>query len=51
MNDEEKKVAEAIIRDLPPQQSATDTSNWDDKNSVDPSGDAYIRTTDDEDGE
>lgn len=29
---------------LPPQQSATDTTNWDNKVSTDPSGEKYIRT-------
>lgn len=29
---------------LPPQQSATDTTNWDNKVSIDPSGETYIRT-------
>jgi len=35
---------------LPAQTSASDTSNWDDRVSTDPSGEKYIRTTD-EDGE
>jgi hypothetical protein len=50
MNDEatQPEVKEtAIIQEpvaLPAQQSATDTSNWDNKVSVDPSGEKYIRT-------
>lgn len=31
---------------LPTQISASDTSNWDDRVSTDPSGEKYIRTTD-----
>ena len=30
--------------ELPPQQSATDTTNWDTKVSSGPSGETYIRT-------
>lgn len=44
---EEKEVA--IIEEgqtVPPQASATDTSNQDNKVSVDPSGEKYIRTLD-----
>lgn len=33
---------------IPTQQSATDTSNQDDKVSTDPSGEKYIRTIEDE---
>lgn len=29
---------------LPPQSSPTDTSNWDEKVSTDPSGEKYIRS-------
>ena len=36
------QASEAV--ELPPQQSATDTSNWDNKVSTDPSGEKYIRT-------
>jgi len=32
--------------EIPPQQSATDTTNWDNKVSTDPSGEKYIRTED-----
>jgi len=47
---EEKEVA--VIQEgtaIPPQTSATDTSNQDNKVSVDPSGEKYIRSlTEDE---
>lgn len=46
---DEKEVA--ILQEpveLPPQQSATDTSNWVNKVSTDPSGEKYIRTDGDE---
>lgn len=33
---------------LPPQKSAIDTTNWDNKVSTDPSGEKYIRTTDED---
>lgn len=39
--------AEAV--EIPPQLSATDTSNWDDKVSTDPNGETYIRTDDSDD--
>jgi len=42
--DDEKEPVE-----LPTQQSATDTSNQDAKVSTDPSGEKYIRTTEDDD--
>jgi hypothetical protein len=35
-------------QELPDQQSASDTSNWDDRVSTDPSGEKYIRTDGDE---
>ena len=35
--------------ELPPQQSPTDTSNWDNKVSTDPNGEKYIRTDDSSD--
>jgi len=40
----------AVSSEIPTQQSADDTSNWDNKVSVDPSGDSYIRTTDEDEG-
>jgi len=45
-NTEEQKEVAIIVEpvELPPQQSATDTSNWDTKVSTDPSGEKYIRT-------
>lgn len=46
--DSTAKLEKAISRDLPLQTSATDTSSWDDKQSVDPSGEHYIRTTDED---
>lgn len=47
------KLEKAISQGLPPQQSDTDTSNWNDKQSTDPSGEYYIRTGEnaDKDGE
>ncbi|MCL2037665.1 hypothetical protein FWG95_01515 [Candidatus Saccharibacteria bacterium] len=45
-NDTNKEAA--VMSEVPPQQSASDTSNQDNKVSVDPSGNSYIRTTDDE---
>ncbi len=33
---------------LPPQQTADDTSNWDDKVSTTPDGEMYIKSPDDE---
>ncbi|MCA9313771.1 MAG: hypothetical protein H6797_01230 [Candidatus Nomurabacteria bacterium] len=54
MSDTDDTKEKAIIEpsqavELPPQQSATDTSNWDNKVSTDPSGEKYIRTIDEED--
>lgn len=31
---------------IPTQESSDDTSNWDNKESVDPEGNRYIRTSD-----
>ena len=42
--DDTKETAVVQEVELPPQQSATDTSNWDNKVSTDPSGEKYIRT-------
>lgn len=42
MNDE-NKPKEPVKVELPPQKSATDTSNWDNKISTDPNGVKYIR--------
>lgn len=36
------KTTEVV--EIPPQQSATDTTNWDNKVSTDPIGEKYIRT-------
>lgn len=47
MNDDTEQKETAIIQEpveLPTQQSASDTSNWDNKVSTDPSGEKYIRT-------
>lgn len=50
-SNDEKEVA--IIEEgrqaIPPQASPTDTSNQDNKVSVDPSGEKYIRSLDDAD--
>lgn len=49
-SNDEKEVA--IIEEgqaIPPQTSPTDTSNQDNKVSVDPSGEKYIRSLDDAD--
>lgn len=53
MSDTEETKETAIIEpsqavEIPPQQSATDTSNWDNKISTDPSGEKYIRTVEDD---
>lgn len=47
--DDIKEMAIVQEAELPPQQSATDTSNWDNKVSTDPDGEKYIRTVDEED--
>ena len=48
MSDIEDTKETAILQavEIPPQQSATDTTNWDNKVSTDPSGEKYIRTDD-----
>ena len=43
-NDEKEVAIVQEPTELPPQQSATDTSNQDNKVSTDPSGEKYIRT-------
>ena len=51
-NDDTKETAviqPSEVVQLPPQQSATDTTNWDNKVSTDPNGEKYIRTTDEDD--
>ncbi|MBH1956785.1 hypothetical protein I8H84_04380 [Candidatus Saccharibacteria bacterium] len=50
MSDTEDNKETAMLQEveIPPQQSATDTTNWDNKVSTDPSGEKYIRTTDEE---
>lgn len=54
MSDTEDTKETAVLKEteaieLPPQQSATDTSNWDTKVSTDPSGEKYIRSDDSDD--
>lgn len=49
MSDTEDTKETAIIEpsqavEIQPQQSATDTTNWDNKVSTDPNGEKYIRT-------
>ena len=46
MSDAEEKVKIVPSDELPPQVSPTDTSNQDNKAFTDPSGEKYIRTTD-----
>ncbi len=48
---ENAMLQESEVVELPPQQSATDTSNWDNKVFTDPSGEKYIRTLPNEDSE
>lgn len=43
-NKENAILQESEVVELPLQQSATDTSNWGNKVSTDPSGEKYIRT-------
>ncbi len=45
---ENAMLQESEVVELPPQKSATDTSNWDNKVSTDPSGEKYIRTDESE---
>lgn len=47
MNDDKEVAIITEVEALPVQISATDTTNQDDKVSVDPSGEKYIRTLDD----
>lgn len=49
MSDTNETKETAVVQnapsvEIPPQQSATDTTNWDNKVSTDPSGEKYIRT-------
>jgi hypothetical protein len=47
MSDTEQEKEVAVIQEpaeLPVQQSPSDTTNWDNKVSTDPSGEMYIRT-------
>ena len=47
MSDETEIKETAVLQEpveLPAQQSASDTSNWDNRVSTDPSGEKYIRT-------
>lgn len=49
MSDTQQDKETAVIQEaaaIPPQASAIDTSNQDNKISVDPSGEKYIRTID-----
>ena len=50
MSDTEDTKETAVLQEaeIPPQQSATDTTNWDNKVSTDPSGEKYIRTVDED---
>jgi hypothetical protein len=43
-----KQQFQELISQLPPQQSAADTSIWDDREVKSPDGEINIRTTDDE---
>jgi hypothetical protein len=45
---ENAMLQESEAVELRPQQSATDTSNWDNKVSTDPSNEKYIRAEDEE---
>lgn len=45
---ENAMLHESEAVELPPQQSATDTSNWDDKVSTDPDVEKYIWTVDED---
>ena len=45
---ENSMLQESEVAEIPPQQSATDTTNWDSKVSTDPSGEKYIRTNESE---
>ena len=51
MSEQNQEKETAIIQEpiVPPQASATDTSNQDNKVSVDPSGEKYIRSLDEKD--
>ena len=46
MSDTDDTKETAVVQEVvsSPQQSATDTSNWDNKVSTHPSGEKYIRT-------
>lgn len=51
MSDIDQEKETAVIKEpisVPPQASATDTSNQDSKVSVDPSGEKYIRSLSEE---
>lgn len=43
-----KTMSDNQDNDIPPQESASDTTNQDTKISYDPNGERYIRSTDDE---
>lgn len=45
MSDTEESKETAVLQEaeIPPQQSATDTTNWDNKVSTDTSGEKYIQ--------
>lgn len=47
-NKENAMLQESEVVELPPQQSATDTTNWDNKVSTDPSGEKYIRSVEED---
>ena len=44
---ENTMLQESEVVELPPQQPATDTNNWDYEVSTDPSGEKYIRADED----
>ncbi len=47
-NEKSKQHFQELLNQLPPQQSAADTSIWDDREVKSPDGGINIRTTDDE---
>lgn len=47
-NEKAKQQFQELLSQLPPQQSASDTSIWDDREVKSPDGEMNIRTADDE---
>jgi len=45
-NEKAKKQFQELLSQLPPQQSATDTSIWDDREAKSPDGELNIRAED-----